>query len=169
MRGVIVLLMVVLAAGCVPPTLVQLAAAPADLDVALGLLEPGTGVVKGSALLRQRGGGVVTCAGNDVHLIPASESVTRELRRVFGAASGYLPRGGDAVMGGGTLVAPPEPHRRGVCNAQGFFSFDRVRAGTWHVMTTVIWSVGDDFQGGTLLSTVELSEGGEVEIVLTSR
>jgi hypothetical protein len=169
MRGIVLLVVCSLAGGCVPPTIMQLSVAPVDMEMATAMLQPGTGLLKGSALLRQRGGGVVTCAGNDVHLIPATESVTREMRRIFRAESGYVPRGGDAIMGGGTLVNPPTPNRRGICNAQGSFTFDRVRAGRWHVMTTVIWSVGDNYQGGTLLTTFDLVEGGEAEVVLTNQ
>jgi hypothetical protein len=152
-------------AGCAPKVM-QVALVPTDVELATRRLEPGTGTIKGSALMRQRGGAVVTCAGNDVFLIPATDSGSRELRRIFGS-EGYVRRGGDSTMGGGTLVAPPQPHRRGMCNAQGFFTFDRVKPGTWYVMTVVVWLAGDSYQGGTLLGTAHLVEGGEAEIVLS--
>jgi predicted RecA/RadA family phage recombinase len=118
-------------------------------------------------LLRQRGGGVVTCAGNDVFLVPATASATSELRRVFGDDKGYVARGGDAVLGGGKLVVAPRPNRQGVCNAQGFFTFPNVRAGKWYVMTTVVWQVGDQNQGGTMVGAAVVAEGQEAEIVLS--
>ena len=34
--------------------------------------EPGTSGVKGQAFLRQQGGGIVTCAGSEVFLVPAT-------------------------------------------------------------------------------------------------
>jgi hypothetical protein len=165
MRLLWTLLVTAAVAGCAP-TVMQVAVAANEVELATRILEPGTGTIKGSALIRQRGGGVVTCAGNEVYLIPATESGTRELRRIFGSA-GYVRRGGDTTMGGGTLVAPPQPNRKGVCNAQGFFTFDRVKPGDWYVMTSVVWSVGDSYQGGTLLGSAQIADGGEAEIVLS--
>lgn len=156
----------IVVAACAP-TMVQMSLAPADVEAATAMLGSGTSTIKGSALLRQRGGGVVTCAGNDVFLIPATASATSELRRVFGDDKGYVSRGGDATLGGGKLVVAPTPNRPGVCNAQGFFTFTNVRAGKWYVMTSVVWTVGDEYQGGAMLGNAEVREGQEVEIVIS--
>jgi hypothetical protein len=166
MRWTLAILAAMLASGC-SPTVKQVALAPSDVPKASAMLEQGTSTIKGSALLRQRGGGVVTCAGNDVFLIPATESTSQELRRIFGSEQGYVPRGGTETFGGGTLVAAPEPNRRTLCNAQGFFTFNNVRAGKWHIMTSVIWTVGEDHQGGTLLGTTEVAVDREIEVVLS--
>lgn len=165
MRCISLSLMLVGATACAPATM-QMSLAPRDVETANAMLAPGTGTIKGSALIRQRGGGVVTCAGNDVFLVPATASATSELRRVFGGDDGYVPRGG-GTLGGGTLVEPPTPNRPSVCNAQGFFSFANVRAGKWYVITSAIWTVGDNNQGGTLLGTATVAEGQEVEMVLS--
>lgn len=148
-------------------SMVQMSIAPADATIASAMLmEDGTSTIKGSALIRQRGGGVVTCAGNTVYLIPATPSSSAELGRVFGGEQGYVRRGGSPGFGGGKLVDPPIPHRSSQCNAQGFFSFPNARAGKWHVMTTVIWTV-DQYEGGTLLGTATVRAGEEAEITLT--
>jgi hypothetical protein len=144
----------------------QVSLAPGDVDLATSMLGQGSGTIKGSAVLRQRGGAVVTCAGNDVYLVPATPSASSELQRLFGGDKGYVARGGDAVLGGGTLVEPPQPNRRSVCNAQGFFTFPNVRAGKWYVMTSVVWRVSDSYQGGSLLGSAEVADGQETEIVL---
>jgi hypothetical protein len=157
---------VVIAIVACAPTMVQIPVAPADMQLATDMLGKGTSTVKGSALMRQRGGGVVTCAGNDVFLIPATPSASSELQRVFHGDKGWVARGGDE-MGGGKLVVAPTPNRAGVCNAQGFFTFTNVKAGKWYVMTTVIWTVGNENQGGTMLGSAEVSEGQEAEIVLS--
>lgn len=169
MRRTLTLALAVLAittASCIPPTVVQMTLAPADTQSAAAALGPGTATVTGSALVRQAGGGVVTCAGNDVYLIPATASGTGELVRIFGSRNGYVRRGGDTEWGGGTLVEALAPNRRGVCNAQGFFTFDQVRAGEWHIMTTITWLAGGDYQGGALLATTTVADGGRVEVVL---
>ncbi|MEJ2186894.1 MAG: hypothetical protein P8Z36_13260 [Gemmatimonadota bacterium] len=109
----------------------------------------------------------MTCAGNRVFLIPATESASRELRRIFGSDAGFLNRGGNAVTGGGRLVTPPEPNRSTACDPQGYFTFSDVRAGKWYVMTSVVWTADADYQGGTLLGTTEIAEGEASEIVLS--
>jgi len=78
-----------------------------------------------------------------------------------------VQRGGDAVLGGGTIVDPPKPSRQSRCNAQGFFTFPNIRPGRWYVMTSVVWKVGDNYQGGTLLGSADVTDGREVEIVLS--
>lgn len=166
MRRFLQLCLVAAATGCAP-TIVQMSVAPADVEQATAMLRPGTSTIKGSALIRQRGGGVVTCAGNDVFLVPATLTATSELRRVFGDDKGYVHRGGDPFLGGGKLVMPPQPNRQSVCNAQGFFTFANVRDGKWYVMTSVMWTSADEHQGGTLLGSAEVAEGQEAEIVLS--
>ncbi|MEJ2217580.1 MAG: hypothetical protein P8099_13300 [Gemmatimonadota bacterium] len=147
--------------------MMQMSMAPSDVETATARLEPGKGTIKGSAVLRQRGGRVVTCAGNEVFLIPATESASKELRRIFGSDEGYVNRGGNVVTGGGRLVRPPQPNRSTACDPQGYFTFSNVRAGKWYVMTNVVWSANGDYQGGTLLGTAEVAEGEASEIVLS--
>jgi hypothetical protein len=65
------------------------------------------------------------------------------------------------------LVVPPQPNRAGVCNAQGFFTFPNIRAGKWYVMTSIVWTAGDSYQGGTMLSSAEVRDGQEIEIVIS--
>lgn len=155
-------------AGCAPKIMTA-TIAPADLEAAAMSLQPGTATIKGSALLRQRGGGVVTCAGNEVFLIPSTESTAHEFLRIFGGDSGFVSNGGTS-LGGGKFVAPPEPYRRTVCNTQGFFAFDKVQPKKWYVMTTVLWEIPNQFgsttQGGTLLGVADPNEGAETEITL---
>jgi hypothetical protein len=166
MRRVLALCLAVALTACAP-TMMQMSVSPDDVASANAMLEPGSSTIKGSALIRQEGGGVVTCAGNDVFLIPSTPSAVSELRRVFGDDKGYVNRGGGTFLGGGKLVVPPEPNRKGVCNAQGFFTFPNVRAGKWYVITTAMWTFSDTYQGGTLLGTADAVDGKEVEIVLS--
>lgn len=149
------------------PVLLQVPMEPADVEMARNALEQGTGSINGSALLRLRDGDVVTCAGNEVILIPATESASEGLREFFGDESGYISRGGHAPpYDDGTIVVAPEPNRRTRCDAQGFFTFDNVRTGKWHIITTVVWT-SSGYRGGTLLTTTAVTDGDEVKVVLT--
>ena len=78
-----------------------------------------------------------------------------------------MQHGGNVSLGGGTVVVAPEPNRRTVCNAQGFFTFTNVGARKWHIMTNVLWTVGKQYQGGALLTTAEIADGQETEVVLS--
>jgi hypothetical protein len=151
------------------PTIMQASLAPSDVTLAATMLEAGTGSVRGSALLRQRGGVVVTCAGNDVYLVPGTSSAQSEMRRIFGGDAGYQMRGGAPITGGGTIVVAPQPNRKATCDAQGFFRFANVRPGKWYVITDVTWLSGDSTQGGSLLGSADVVEGKEAELVLSSQ
>ena len=166
MRRTLAVLVGLSAVACAPKVM-QVSLAPGDVDLATTMLGQGASTIKGSALLRQRGGNVVTCAGNDVYPVPATPSAGSELQRVFGGDKGYVARGGGTFLGGGTLVEPPQPNRKSVCNAQGFFTFPNVRAGKWYVMTSIVWTVSDNYQGGSLLGSAEIADGQEAEIVLS--
>lgn len=109
----------------------------------------------------------MTCAGNHVFLVPATESASTELRRIFGSDEGFVNRSGDVITGDGKLVRAPEPNRSTTCDPQGYFTFSSVGAGKWYVMTSVVWLADCDYQGGALLGKAEVAEGGESEIVLS--
>lgn len=164
--GLLLLLAFVGVNGCATKV-VSVTPDPADVTLAEDRLAPGTSTIRGSALLRQSGGGVVTCAGNEVYLVPSTPSVSKQLRAVFGGDVGYLRHGGSTTFGGGQEFVPPQPHRQAVCNAQGFFAFSGIKSGRWHIVTSITWIVGRDRQGGALLASAEVADGQETEVVLS--
>ena len=166
MRRTLSLCLAIVISGC-SPTMINMSLAPADIDTATAMLGPGTSTLKGSAFMRKPNGTVVTCAGTPVSLIPATPSSSSELRRIFGSDSGFVPRGADPVLGGGKVVVPPQPNRQAVCNALGFFTFANIRAGKWYVISSVLYTLDERLEGGTLLGTAELRDGQELEIVLS--
>ena len=166
MRRLGLVILALLTVGCAPAVL-EMHVSPSDVGIAEAALEGGAAQIHGSALIRQRGGGVVTCAGNEVYLIPHTESTERAVRDVFGGDHGYVERGGSVNFGGGQVVSPPEPHRTAVCDAQGFYRFGDVRAGNWYVMTVITWTVGENYQGGAVLGFTRVGPGQEQEVVLT--
>lgn len=112
----------------------------------------------GQAFLRQKGGGIVTCAGSSVFLLPDTPYFVQ-------AAIASNSRNGVADM-----PKPPSRDvtgvREGTCDAQGNFKFTRLPAGKWQVTTRVSWVVGYARQGGTLLRRLETSAQGEVSTFL---
>lgn len=118
----------------------------------------GTGVLEGQAFLRQQGGGVVTCAGQQVSVFPATPSMRKAVEA--GRREGAMVE----------LVNAPAYVRGGrqtICDAQGNFRVDQLPAGAWFVETNVVWQVGYSRQGGVLLGEVVVPENGVGQLYLT--
>ena len=156
-----------LTGGCVvAPRQVRIAE-PFDAELARQLSGPGLNTVKGSALIRQAGGGVVTCAGQTVYLVPSTGYAQARLKALYGnnieraaAGSQWLPQ---------FIPDPPEYKkfvRSSVCDAQGYFVFDQVADGDFYVNTVITWLVGNSTEGGSLLHHVAVRGGQTVSIVL---
>jgi hypothetical protein len=129
------------------------------------MLEPGSNTIKGSGFLRQQGGGVVTCAGEPVRLIPATDYSRERIRAVYGEAR---------ITRTPKTFTPDPPafgdlQRRATCNAQGQFTFDRVRDGEYFLVTGVAWTVGSQHQGGAIYAPVQVRGGETVEVAVTAR
>lgn len=145
--------------GCVGAVPIREPVAPFvnfDLQAHARYIGDGAATVKGQAFLRQNGGGVVTCAGQQVILMPAT-GYFQDVMRI--ARSGRTP-----------TTAPPEAKqvvRRSQCDAQGNFTFERIPAGSWMVTSLVKWSVGYNAQGGGLLKNVEVPASGTVNVLLS--
>lgn len=131
------------------------------------LLRPGNNEISGSAFLRQQGGGVVTCAGQDVSLIP----VTAYARRVFVALYGTSTE--QARHRGRLVRIEPSSDEFGKlvkttqCDAQGNFSFDGVTDGEFFLETTVTWIVAGSTNGGPIFRPVRVSGGERIRVVIS--
>ncbi len=134
-----------------------------NADQARRMLEKGTNTIKGSALMRQRGGGVVTCAGQTVFLIPATAYAVERMHFIYGPQDrGFGGKPGQ--LEDNSLYV--ELTRRTRCDAQGFFAFDQVADGMFYVMTRINWETGRSAEGGGLMHRVTLSGVETREIVL---
>jgi hypothetical protein len=166
------LAMFALLAGCaapMQPTTWRIAQ-PFDADQARALLQPGPNTIKGNGFIRQRGGGVVTCAGSQVRLIPLTEYAKQRLTYLYGSGmyTGVaLWRPGESVVFEPDPPAYAELTRITRCDGQGNFVFDRVADGEFFVSTVVTWVVASQPQGGSLITRVRVS-GGVVESVVLS-
>lgn len=143
-----------------------------DAEAARAQLRPGTGSVDGSALIRQSGGGVVTCAGVRVSLFPDNAYARERMSIIFGSTdSGFYRL---ANVGKNSQPAGSDPDymaiiREAVCDPQGKFSFSNLAPGSYFITTSVVWQIpGRVFpEGGHLMRRVELSDGESTSVVLT--
>lgn len=134
---------------------------------------PGKNTLRASALLRQNGGGVVTCAGTEMKLIPVSNYSGERFFRMFGNTTRgfYKPLAIDF----NPRVPEPDPgyvrtQISRVCDPQGFATFAGVADGEYFLSAQVVWSNGNtySYEGGLLMQRVYLGDGETKEIVLTN-
>lgn len=163
-----------LLAGCAAPpqSLTVNLSSRFDVNEALAALEPGNSQIRGSALLRQQGGGIVTCAGLHVGLIPVTAHATERIQAIYGSPQGgYRP-----IQSVRIQFQPDEALYRSAqkavrCDAQGFFRFDNLREGEYYVLTAITWGAASQYgqvpQGGALSQRVYLRAGESKDIVLT--
>lgn len=130
------------------------------------LTRPGVNIVSGSALIRQNGGGVVTCAGLEILLIPKTAYATERMRAIYGNTDrGYNPVYRQIKF---TPEVPEylSTHRATVCDAQGHFSFDDVADGSFFVVSQIVWNVGAP-QGGAVMQAITVRGGESKQLVLS--
>lgn len=137
-----------------------------DVQQAQEMVRPGVNIISGSALIRQNGGGVVTCAGLPILLVPNTAYASERMSVIYRNAE----RGFVAVSNGITFT-PDDPAymkntRTTVCDAQGKFAFNDVADGRFFVLSNIVWNVGGP-QGGTVMQAVAVSGGQAREIVLS--
>lgn len=169
----IILAVCLVLTGCAMTKPVQMTKA-FNAAEAQNALRRGTNIIRGSALIRQAGGGVVTCAGSQVDLVPATEYATERMMIYYkSVSSGYLPAEAPNVINPPSVPATTDAQytklaRLTTCDAQGFFSFSDVADGSYYLITSVVWRVGYNVQGGALMKRVDLQGGSPiVEVVLT--
>jgi len=115
----------------------------------------GTGSITGQAFLRQKGGGVVTCAGSPVIIVPGTAYFRRVMEAARSGAIGQIDPAARALA------------KQTMCDAQGNFTATGLRGGDWLVTTSVQWSVGYAQQGGGLLKDVMVEDGKQAAVLLT--
>jgi hypothetical protein len=118
----------------------------------------GTAKLTGQALFRQ-GGGVATCAGAAVALLPDTPYFSEAIRDI---KQGQAPQmGGDADRARGLA-------RNSTCDAQGNFSFAGLPNGRWVVASEVKGTAGNLSRGSALVKTgIETRAGRVTKVLLT--
>lgn len=167
----LVTLLALIVTGCTPaqpPVIPRYDVKAAwDEEHARSLLEPGSNNIKGDAFLRQQGGGVVTCAGLEVILLPATEYARERIRELYNSND----RGLNSSV---QYDFHPNPYeyselrRTTLCNSQGNFEFAEVADGQYFVITTVQWQVANTQMGGSLMHYVAVGGGVTKSLVMTN-
>jgi hypothetical protein len=158
------------ACGCetaVPPV----ARIPFPEEEYAALPKTGTGIVKGQAFLRTRGGDVKTAAGSEMRLNPVT-SYSQQWYSVNYEA--YLLRQGTA----GPVLGPPDPRLAKYIllttgDGEGRFEFKNVPPGDYYLVTEVWWEAPAGSgaylvrQGGPIVKRITVKNGEEQNVILT--
>jgi len=141
-----------------------------DPNEAVYATRSGSAVISGQGFLRQRGGGVVTCAGSAVIMLPVTAFTVELVQKTTGS-----PQGG--VQG---AFSPRLPELQNIdmsrhgrisqCDANGDFQFSNIPAGEWYVTTDVRWTVGDNIipEGGSIVRRIKVGSGERKRVILSS-
>uniref|UniRef100_UPI003340D977 hypothetical protein n=1 Tax=Castellaniella defragrans TaxID=75697 RepID=UPI003340D977 len=178
LKAVATALLAIGIAGCAVPQKVAkyTVSAPFDEQAASEQMQPGGGVLRGNAFMRQQGGGVVTCAGSDVMLIPVTDYATERLSRVYG----HAPGAGETVysdirnlLGERIEFSPDFPAYKEIartikCDGKGEFTFTAIKDGDYYVLTHVLWQVGALRQGGALAARAKVNNAAS-DILIMNR
>ena len=131
-----------------------------DYEMHKPYMQKGNNTIKGQGFLRQQGGGVVTCAGSEVLLLPATPFFRESINIL---RTGKKPISEKLDPASKTMI------KRSQGDAQGNFTFNEVPDGDWFVVTQVKWMVGYRPQGGSLLKEISVAKGETKEVLLTDR
>lgn len=156
-------------AGCASTQVVTLTSS-FDHNETAKLLQQGVGTIKGSALIRQQGGGIVTCAGTQVVLIPATEYAKERIEKIYGSSDhGYQPAFGFLkIIFKNDALEYSQMQVKADCDAQGFFKFENVTNGSFFVISRIIWGTSPYVkEGGFIMQRVNITHGETKEIVLS--
>jgi hypothetical protein len=125
----------------------------------------GTGRIEGSAFLRQRGGGTVTAAGNDITLIPVTSYSSARFAALYkGQKSSYF---------GGNIEGTPEGYytqtKKTKADVEGRFIFDGLHPGDYFLTTEVRWQIpGSDLpEGAFIYERVSVKNGETARVVMS--
>ncbi len=128
----------------------------------------GAATVRGQAFMRQLGGGVVTCAGEKVQLIPATAYARERITKLYGK-----PDGGriNLYQGASMKNVPPaylKYMRQATCDAEGDFEFTGVANGDYYLATRVVWMVPGSYlaQGGGVAKRITVKGGRSPRVIL---
>ena len=106
-----------------------------DAEAAREQMKDGKNTIKGSAFLRQNGGGVVTCAGYPVNIVPDTEYARARMRVNYDSTEHGFLDANQARFGRHSIVSKNVPveyvhlMRKSKCDAMGNFAFEDVGDG----------------------------------------
>lgn len=144
-----------------------------DVNEAKRLMKDGKNTIKGSALLRQVGGGIQTCAGEVVTLFPFTKYAEERMSYLYANTERGYYNFHRSFIFNPNEAAYAVFVKREYCDVDGRFTFEKVADGTFFVVAPVRWSVvlnqygATQAQGGILMQKVTVKNGEMKRVVLS--
>lgn len=141
---------------------------PFNSDEVSFIRKTGNAEISGQAFMRQNGGGVVTCAGQVVQLIPAGKYARERFTGIYGNEMGGKIGVLQSASQNGLDPQYLTMTKSESCDAEGDFVFNNIAAGSYYVITAVTWTVGNQIipEGGALAKLVDIKDGQKVRVLL---
>lgn len=174
MKKLFVLGLPVFLAGCIAtPTVIEISS-EFDSMAAQSQIEPGKGYISGTAFMRQRGGGVVTCAGNNVTLVPSTAYARERLAHIYQSTptsdKTSVRDVRESIINPQQFMPSPIAYKNlvkeTICDAQGNFEFTDIKDGDYFIVTSVYWETPSP-QGGVLAKSVNVKSGKAPRVILS--
>ncbi|OYQ76059.1 hypothetical protein [Wohlfahrtiimonas chitiniclastica] len=166
MKKILITIMPLLLTGCVTTETVELSNEFNAKDAAF-IYKSGKNTIKGNAFLRQNSGNVVTCAGNDVMLIPVTAYSQERMGHIYKLEDvGFLPIYNSKITFNNDSNDYKSMIKNVKCNSDGQFEFNNVANGNYYVVAYVIWKAGS-YQGGSLMKKVSVKNGSTEKLIMT--
>ena len=167
MNFLLVSLISVLAFSSCATTAPKVDLPPFNYEETKRAMRAGKNTVKGSGFLRQRGGGLVTVAGEGVGLFPVTEYSSARIRAVYGNVSAGISSRNDLPEAPSTYY---ELGYKSTADVDGRFEFNNVADGSYFCTTSARWQVSENgSSGGDIMKRVDVSGGKTVSIVVSGR
>lgn len=150
---------------------------PFDEKEAEKLMKPGKNTIIGNSFLRMRNGGIITCAGYKVTLIPVTAYAEERMLMLYNnKTKGFNP----LVYNGQHLrkyqfepewAAYSDFTKETMCDSSGNFKFNNIADGSFYILTNVNWETPSQYNtimnGGTLMEKITVKNGETKEIVIS--
>ena len=136
-----------------------------DAEEVAFLHKTGTATIQGQAFLKRDDGIVIYAAGEDVYLIPSGGYAQTRLDLIYRGRNRSHFRGSIEPDSPGYL----KNMKVTIADSQGRFTFPRLSAGTYHLITTVVWEVDEISQGGPIHYKVSVNSGETKIVIMNGR
>lgn len=150
--------------GCVGA---DIATVPFNEKEAAFINKSGKNTIIGEAFRKRNDGMVVTCAGEEVSLIPVTQYASQRISHIYGNAN--RGKTGTVLDNAGKADAQyMAMSKSAVCDASGKFTFTGIADGSYFVTTAVIWNPTGGIipEGGYHMTRISVRGGQKVNLIL---
>ncbi|MBV5334751.1 MAG: hypothetical protein JZU49_02975 [Sulfuricurvum sp.] len=153
--------------GCAPQQITLQNKFDADLTKRV-YEKDGNNTINGNAFLRQNGGGVITCAGSKVQLIPYTIFSRERILAIFGnTEGGFAPPYKSNIQFSDNPTEYFQFRKTEYCDSNGNFTFPNVGDGKYYINTYVFWNVGNVINGGSLAKSISVKNGEVIKVIMS--